>query len=428
MSTAADPGAADRARRGDLAGADLLSPAAVADPYPLLAALREHDPVHWSERYRSWFVTRFDDVSAALRDERFSSDRIAPYRRAKLDVPEADQAVRAAFGVLEDWMVFKDPPDHTRLRKLLSRAFTPRAVDRMRPRIVELVDELLAAIVARGRADLVGDLAYPLTASVIAEMLGVPRADRARFKDWSDQITGLVFGGMGDPNRHTVGAHGMGELTEYLTGLVHDHEQTPADDLLSALIDARDADDALSADEVVSTGVLLLFAGHETTTNLIGNGLLALLRHPEQRALLDADPALAAGAVEEVLRLDGPAKTIARVLAADVELGGRTLRRGDRVFLCPAAANRDPAVFTEPDRFDITRRPGRQLGFGFGLHYCLGAPLARLEATIAIPRVLDRLPDLAPEDEDPSWHPVLLSRGMVSFPVRVGGPPASRRA
>jgi len=404
----------------DLSNTDLLGVEAIADPFPPLAALRAHDPVHWSEKYRSWFVTRFEDVSEALRDPRFSSDRISPYRRAKLNGPDVDPAVRAAFGVLEDWMVFKDPPDHTRLRKLLSRAFTPRAVGRIQPRIVEIADELLDAALAAGtgRTDLVADFAYPLTASVIAEMLGVPRCDHPRFKDWSDQITGLVFGGMGDPHRHTAGANGMAELTEYLTGLVRDHEREPADDLLSALISARDADDALSEDEVISTGVLLLFAGHETTTNLIGNGLLALLRHPEQRSLLAADPALVGSAVEELLRFDGPAKTVARVMAEDVELHGNTLRRGDRVFLSPSSANRDPAVFEDPDHLDITRRQGRQLGFGVGMHYCLGAPLARLEAAVAIPRALDRLPGLRPADDELSWHPVLLSRGMLSFPVR----------
>jgi cytochrome P450 len=305
------------------------------------------------------------------------------------------------------------------LRKLLSRAFTPRAVNRIRTRVAELADELLDAAVADGggRTDLIGDYAYPLTASVIAEMLGVPRCDHPRFKDWSDQITGLVFGGMGDPNRHVAGANGMAELTDYLTGLVRDHEREPTDDLLSALISARDDDDALSQDEVISTGVLLLFAGHETTTNLIGSGLLALLRHPEQRALLAADPAHVDGAVEELLRFDGPAKTVARVLAEDVELRGQRLHRGDRVFLSPSAANRDPAVFDDPDRFDITRCQGRQLGFGVGMHYCLGAPLARMEAAVAIPRALERLPGLRPTEEELRWHPVLLSRGMISFPV-----------
>ncbi|MGQ0624107.1 MAG: cytochrome P450 [Sporichthyaceae bacterium] len=401
---------------------DLLSPDAVRDPYPMLAVLREQDPVHWSGRYRSWFITRFEDVARALVDERFSSDRIAPARRAKLEVGEGDPALRAAFGVLEDWMVFKDPPDHTRLRRLLSRAFTPRAVAGMRPRIVELADELLDAALGggRGELDLVGEYAYPLTAAVIAEMLGVPRRDHPLFKDFSDRIAGLVFGGLGDPQRHSEGAAGMAELVDYLTALVEQHEREPADDLLSALIQARDAGDALNAQEVVATGILLLFAGHETTTSLIGTGLLALMRHPDQRALLMSDPHLAEGAVEELLRYDGPAKAVARVMVTDVELHGRVLRAGDRVFLVPAAANRDPAAFTDPDRLHIRRSDRRQLGFGLGLHYCLGAPLARLEAGIAITCVLHRLPELRVTEAELAWHPVLLSRGLRALPARYG--------
>ncbi|WP_224401538.1 cytochrome P450 [Pseudonocardia sp. ICBG1034] len=424
MSTApfhAAPFDADRA--------DLLSPEAVADPYPLLAALREHDPVHWSPRYRSWFLTRYDDVDAALRDMRFSSDRIAPYRRAKLDRPGADPGLRYAFGVLEEWMVFKDPPDHTRLRKLLGRGFTPRAVARIRPRVEELADELLDAAISSGAGtlDVVRDVAYPLTASVIAEMLGVPRRDQDDFKVWSDRITGLVFGGLGDDGRHADGASGMAELTGYLADLVAAHEREPADDLLSALISARDEHDSLSHDEVVATGVLLLFAGHETTTNLIGSAVLALLRHPGQRALLDAEPQRWSAAIEEVLRYDGPAKTVARVMAADVELRGRTLRRGDRVFLSPSAANRDPAVFEDPDSFDIGRRAGRQLGFGVGLHYCLGAPLARMEAAVAVPRVLARVPAQTVDEDRLRWAPVLLSRGMERLPVRLHPDPPGAR-
>ncbi|MFC5061508.1 cytochrome P450 [Actinomycetospora atypica] len=405
-----------------LEDADLLSEEAVADPYPLLAALREHDPVHWSARYRSWFVTRHDDVTAALRDARFSSDRIAPYRRAKLDGPDADPALRAAFGVLEDWMVFKDPPDHRRLRRLVARAFTPRAVTLMAPRVRAIADELLDAVLTRragpSEADLIQEFAYPLTASVIAEMLGVPKEDRERFKDWSDEITGLVFGGLGNATRHDRGARGMRELTEYLGGLVAAHERDPADDLLSAMITARDDRDALSPDEVIATGVLLLFAGHETTTSLIGTGLLALLTHPDQRRLLTERRELLDGAVDELLRYDGPAKTVARVMAGDVELRGRTLRRGDRVFLSPASANRDPAVFDRPDDLDVTRDVQRQLGFGIGMHFCLGAPLARLETGIAVPLALERLPGLRPAAGPRQWHPVLLSRGMERFPVR----------
>ncbi len=398
---------------------DLFSPAAVADPYPVLDHLRDTDPVHWSPRYRSWFVTRHADVSAALRDPRFSSDRIGPFVDAKLSGPDADPALQQTFAVLADWMVFKDPPDHTRLRRLLRTAFTPRSVAALEPRVRALSDELLDAVAGAGRADLVGSYAYPLTAAVIAEMLGVPAADRDLFKAWSDAISSLVFAGLGTPERYERATVGMLELRDYLGDLAERATRDPGDDLMSALVQARDEDDTLSDEEAISTGVLLLFAGHETTTNLIGNALLALLQHPDQRALLESGEVGVGPAIEEFLRYDGPAKTVVRQMAVDVELGGQVLRAGQRVFLCPPSANRDPAVFPRPGELDLTRRENPHVGFGFGLHYCLGAPLARLEAGVAIPAVLDRLPGL---ELDPaaelSWAPVLLSRGLTGLPVR----------
>lgn len=400
---------------------DLLSPGAVADPYPVLDRLREHDPVHWSERYRSWFVTRFDDVSAALRDPRYSSERITPYAEAKSSRLDADPALRQTFAVLENWMVFKDPPDHTRLRRLLRRAFTPRSVQALRPRIAELAGELLDSVARAGYADLIRSYAYPLTASVIAEMLGVPKQDRDLFKEWSDSITSLVFAGLGSPERHNHAARGMLELRDYLAELISSVTRRPGDDLITALVQARDEGNALTHDEVVATGVLLLFAGHETTTNLIGNGLLALLQNPDQRGLLESGKVPVSQAVEELLRYDGPAKTIVRLMADDVELRGRTLDAGQRVFLCPASANRDPAVFTSPGRLDLARSDNQHVGFGFGLHYCLGAPLARVEAGTAIPAALRQLPGLRLDpDAQLAWQPLLLSRGLTSLPVMFG--------
>lgn len=399
--------------------ADLLSPSALADPYPHLAALREHEPVHWSEPYKSWFITGFDNVVEALKDQRFSSNRITPYRDRVLSRPDTDPLLREAFGVLDDWMVFKDPPDHTRLRRLLGRTFTPRSVAHMRPVIEEIAGELLdEALAGDGTIDLIHDYAYPLTASVIAEMMGVPRADRSRFKDWSDQISGLVFASLGDDERHRRGAQGMAELTAYLEYLVKNHRGE--NDLLSMLIAARDENDALSHDEVIATGVLLLFAGHETTTNLIGNGIHAFLDHPDQRAQLDLDDqAAVAGMVEELLRFDGPAKSVARLIAEDMDWHGQTLKAGDRAFLFLSSANRDPAAFDDPDVFDVRRKPGRQLGFSVGLHFCLGAPLARLETSIAVPLALQRLPGLrADPGRTAEWAPTLLTRGMSQSPMR----------
>ncbi|MGW0005742.1 cytochrome P450 [Nocardia grenadensis] len=416
----------------DLANVDLLKPEALADPYPLFAFLREHDPIHWNAKYRSWFITPFDRVTEALKEPRFTSNRITPYRERVLSRPGTDPLLREAFGLIDNWMVFKDPPDHTRLRRLLSRAFTPRAVSRLRPAIETIADELIDRAIAEGeedRFDLIGDYAYPLTASVIAEMLGVPRQDRDRFKNWSDQISGLVFGSLGDDDRHRRGAQGVRELTAYLGELVEEHEKSPSDDLISMLIAARDDDDSLSHDEVIATGVLLLFAGHETTTNLIGNGIMALLENPEQRADLGrADPAQINSLVEELLRYDGPAKSVVRLVAEDMSWHGRQMRAGDRVFIFLSSANRDPSAFDIPDAFDISRRPGRQLGFSAGLHYCLGAPLARLETSIAVPTVIDRLPGLSYDPDDPVvWAPTLLTRGMTRFPVRYGRPSARGR-
>lgn len=397
----------------------LLTPEAVRDPYPLLAEMRRTEPVQYSERFRSWFVLRHDDVSEAFRDPRFSSDRISGFVEAKLQDPSVDEGLRRTFAVLARWMVFKDPPDHSRLRRLVSRAFTPRAVEEMRGRIEHSAQDLLDDIVeAGGEADLVSAFAFPIPAIVIAEMLGVPPGDRDRFKVWSDQLNALVFGNLDDPGRHARATEGMDELVAYLDRLVQQAQDEPRDDLMTALVRARDEGDALTHDEVIATCVLLLFGGHETTTNLIATGIHHLIEHPEQLAWVRDDSTHVRGAVEEMLRYDGPAKAVVREVGEDLELRGRRLQAGQRVFLVPAAANRDPDVFERPDEFDVTRDANNHLGFGIGIHYCLGAPLARLEATIAIQAVLERLGALEHVDEALEWHPVLLNRGPKALRVR----------
>lgn len=399
---------------------ELLSPEAVDDPYAHFAALREHRPVAWNERYGSWVITRHDDVSAALKDARFSSDRLTPYMRSKLSEPDVDPELRATFEVLNDWMVFKDPPEHTRLRRLVNRAFTPRTVERMRPRVHDITAELLETLARQEQPDLIDDLAFPLPAIVIAEMLGVPAEDRSRFRVWSDQLTALVFGGLEDPGRYDAASEGMVELAGYLDDLVAEREEEPRDDLVSALVRARDQDDALTRPEIVATCTLLLFGGHETTTNLIANGILALVRHPQQLGRLRDGEVDVRTAVEELIRYDGPAKVVVRVVAEDLQLRGRDLRDGDRVFLVPASANRDPGVFSEPDRLDLTRDPNPHVGFGLGVHYCLGAPLARLEASVAVPMLLRRLRGLEVATDDLRWLPILLTRGLQELPITYG--------
>ena len=356
-------------------------------------------------------------MSAAFRDDRFSSDRISGFVEAKLGDPRVDGDLRATFDVLARWMVFNDPPEHTRLRRLVHRAFTPRAVEAMRDRARTVAHELLDDVVESGRADLVSDFAFPIPAIVIAEMLGVPPQDRDRFKVWSDQLSSLVFGNFDDPGRYDRATGGMRDLTAYLDRLVAAAEDDPGDDLIGALVRARDEGDALSHDEVIATCTLLLFGGHETTTNLIANAVNLLIGHPAQLAALRSGEVNVRDVVEETVRFDGPAKTVVRKLADDVEMRDRRMASGARVFLVPASANRDPEVFDRPDEFDVRRGSTNHVGFGLGIHYCLGAPLARLEAAEALTAVIDRLDGIQLADEELAWHPVLLNRGPEKLPI-----------
>ncbi len=406
---------------------EILSPARVANPYPYFAELRRNDPVHWNELYRAWFVHRFADVWDGLRNPALSSDRVQPVYDHKLS-PEQQELRKPTFDVLRHWMVFRDPPDHTRLRRLVNQAFTPRQVQALRPRVEQLVSDLLDDIGPRGHADLIHDFAYPIPAVIIAEMMGVPASDRDLFKEWSDAIMILVFGGARVEDRRQRAQRGLLELADYLRGLIRRFRAEPEDNLITSLVLAKDQHDTLTEDEIVSTCTLLLFGGHETTTNLIGNGTRALLAHPDQLQLLRDDPALITTAIEELLRFDGPSKMQVRLVAEDTELGGKELHAGDELYFVQASANRDPDEFDEPDHLDLRRSPNRHIGFGFGLHHCLGAPLARLEAAVAIDALIRRLPDLRPGPEPEVWHPTLISRGMEHFPVSFTPVEATTRA
>ncbi len=396
---------------------DLLAEDVLTDPYPALAALREAAPVHWSERYRAWLVTGYDECSAAHNDARISSDRIGPVLR-KLEGEGGSERLVSTLRVLAGWMVFKDGSEHRRLRLLMQRSFTPRSVERLGDRVAAIAGALLDGVTAAEEADLVDRLAAPLPSAVIAEMLGAPADDADRFRAWSEDIVALVFGAMGDDDRHRRAIEGMAELVDYLEARVAVKRERPGDDLLSLTLRPGPDGDALSHDEIIAMSTLLLFGGSETTTNLIGSGLLALMRHPEQAALLREDPALAAPAVEELLRFDGPARISARVVGEQLELGGRTLRAGERAYLVLAAANRDPARFERPDELDLTRSPNQHLGFGLGRHYCLGASLARLEGRTVIPMALERLDAYELATEELGYAPTLLSRSLRSLPVR----------
>jgi len=397
---------------------DVLTPERVSDPYSYFRHLQREAPVYWNQKYRAWFVTRFDDVNQAFRDPRYSANRIAAFAANN---PDSDHAFDQVLHVLSNWLVFKDPPDHTRLRRLLQSSFTMKEIESWRPRIEVIVNELIDDIEQNDTIDLVRDVAYPLPAIVIAEMLGVPSEDRDLFKKWSDQITALVFGALDQPDRREQAIVGIGELTEYLSKLIRSHRNSGGDDLMASLINARDEGDTLSDDEVLSTCVLLLFGGHETTTSLIGSGMLALLDHPGELKRLASTPDLIGAATEELLRYDGPAKVSVRIAAEDLEIQGHQIKAGARVFLVPCAANRDPERFVDPDRLILDREDGGHVGFGGGIHYCLGAPLARVEGGLAISSILRRIKDIEILDRDAlEWHPTLLSRGLRQLPVSAG--------
>ncbi|MCW5772271.1 MAG: cytochrome P450 [Rhodospirillaceae bacterium] len=402
---------------------DHQDPAFVADPYPVFQRLRETAPVFRSERMGAWVVTRHADVRAAFRDPRLSSDRIRPFF-GQLKGGMRDLVLPLCEN-LSLWAVFNDPPQHTRLRALMSKAFTSRAVDGLRPRIAAIVDELLEGMARSGpELDYHREFAYPLPASVIAEMLGVPRADVGKLKKWSDDLAQFVLTSRANPEKYRRAADGMAEMTDYFDAFIRRRAgEAGGSDVTTALLAARERDDRLSHEEIVATALLLLFAGHETTTQLLANGLYWLLRNPaamaDLRAHLD-EPPLVENAVEEMLRYDGPSLSMVRVAAEDFTWHGAEIAKGERVFLFQSAANRDPAVFAAPDRFDLRRaNAGEHLAFGYGIHFCTGAPLARLEAQVAFPRLLRRFPDLALADPDPPWSDSILTRGMLEMRVRV---------
>jgi cytochrome P450 len=392
----------------------LFGPDMLADPYRVYHRLRSSNPAVWWPGLDAWLVTGYQAVSAALRDARLSSDRFDRVRQrlaGKGLERMIDQRVRS--------MIHMDPPDHTRLRGLVNKAFTPRAVDAMAPRIQHLVDGFLDRVTSAGKMDAIAELAYPLPVTVIAEMLGIPPADRARFKQWSDEISVVLSGDAaalpeGELRRAMTARV---ELVDYFRTVVQQRREQPGDDLLTALVRAEEGGGRLTEDELYNTAVLLLIAGNETTTNLIGNGLLALLGHPEEMRKLLANPALVGSAVEEMLRYDSPVQMTTRIAKSDVEIHGAKVAAGQTVYLILAAANRDPGQFPDPDRFDVSRTENKHVAFGAGPHFCLGAPLARLEAQISFRTLLSRFPTLKLAAEKVEHRNNFNLRGLKELPV-----------
>ena len=392
-----------------------FSPETHANPYPVYKQMREQEPMYWSELLEGRILTRYDDVVAVLKHPRMSADR----RRARNRFVQQAMEAQAAAGPLAqaNTMLSSDPPEHTRLRGLVSKAFTPRVVENMRPRIQQIVDGLLDGVQDKGNMDLIWDLAYPLPVIVIAEMLGVEPEKRDTFKRWSDDIVATLGGPLATPEVQERGRQSSMEMAEYFKVVIAQRRKDPREDLLSLMIAAEEEGKVLSEEELLATCILLLAAGNETTTNLIGNGMLALLRNPGQLAMLRNDPSLVDSAVEEFLRYDGPVQATGRVALEDVEIAGTVIEEGQIAMCLLAAANHDPAVFENPDALDITRQDNKHVAFGYGIHFCLGAPLARAEGQIAFRSLMERLPAPRLAADDVEWGGTFILRGLKNLPI-----------
>ena len=432
-------------RNETLSLSNLLREEVRANPYPFYAQLRSQDPVHWDEEMGFWVLTRYADIASIYYDDRFS--RAQGLMRGFQRLPENEQRIaEPVYHSFSKTMFYADPPYHTHLRGLMNNAFTPRRVEQLRPYIQRVVDDLLDVVQAEGQMDLIHDLAYPLPVMVIAELLGLPSQDRQRFKGWSDDLFAILGTVRHESHLMERAAQSLTQMTEYITALSHERREHPRDDLLSALTSVVDQDESsacphhargtegsphsdgrraheqsattqLTQEELVANINILLSTGHETTTHLIGNGVLALLQNPDQLQKLQQQPRLVSSAIDEMMRYENPVQITYRSAIEDVEMGGRQIHKGDLVNSILGSANRDLEKYTDPDRFDITRNEGRHLNFGLGIHFCIGASLVRLEAEIAFLTILRRFPHLQLATEKLDWQEHPIFRGLKSLPV-----------
>jgi len=401
---------------------DPTDPRVALDPWPLYAELRREAPIHRSPR-GFWVLARHADCLALLRDRRASSDgnkvarELAPQgfaeaRRRRGAIGEAQNDNRP--------FLFRDPPDHTRLRSLVAKAFTPRMVESLRPRVEATVERLLDTALERGSIDVVEDLAYPLPVEIICEMLGIPSEDHQRFSQWSAALArGLDPDFLLSDDVVSAREQALVAFAQYFFTILAERRRSPGEDLLSQLVAAEERGDSLTEGELLSTAILLLVAGHETTVNLISGGILALVQHPDQLEILRTRPPLIKPGVEEMLRWVSPVQFTGRCFLDDVEIQGHEMRTGEFVLALLASANRDPAAFESPERFDVTRTDNHHLGFGFGIHHCLGAPLARLEAEVAVSRLIARAQGIELTGDPIRYRENLVLRGVVELPVNL---------
>jgi len=395
---------------------NLQHPEVRANPYPFYAEIRSQDPIHWDEELGFWVLTRFADIDSVYHDPRFS--RAEGLRRGYERLSDTEQVIaEPVYESFSKTMFYSDPPYHTHLRGLVNSAFTPSSVEQMRPYVQQTVDNLLDTVDTNKTWDVIHDFAYHLPILVIAQMLGLPAEGRGQFKAWSDDLFAILGSVPHAPELMDRAAQSLGELTNYIIELSDDHRRQPRKDLLNGLVEAVEGGKQLTQEELVANIIILLSAGHETTSNLIGNGLLALLCNPDQMQKLRNHPDLINSAVEEMMRYDNPVQIAYRSAAADVEIDGKWIRKGQLVNSILAAGNRDPEHYSEPDRFDITRDEGKHLGLGLGIHFCLAAPLLRLEAQIAFNSILSRFRKLSLATENLEWQEHPIFRGVKSLPV-----------
>ncbi|HJQ98840.1 MAG TPA: cytochrome P450 [Candidatus Polarisedimenticolaceae bacterium] len=393
-----------------------MDPEVLADPYPLYRRLRTERPVHWDPYLHSWVVTRYDDVVRVL--HRFSANRTPTPEQL---TTKGLSALNPIARMMVRQMLFMDAPDHTRLRGLAAVAFTPARVERLRAHVQEIADRLLDAVIASGRMDVIADFAAPLPAIVTAEMFGVPTDDHVRLKSWSADFAEMLGNFQHNPGRIERVLASVESLSDYFRKAMREQSERPKDGLIAAMMAAESNGERLDEEEIVANLVVTMVGGQETTTNLIGNGVLTLLRHPEHMRRLREDDSVLTSAVEELLRFESPSQHTARLAPDDVELGGQAVKKGQAVIAVMAAGNRDPERFPDPDLLDLERKDNRHLAFGWAAHFCFGAPLARLEGQIAFRAILRRLDDLA---LDPAhrlvWRHNLGLRGLEALPVTFG--------
>jgi cytochrome P450 len=385
-------------------------------PYEYFGEIRENDPVHWNEKWGGWIVTRYEDVRRCLQDDEHLSVEVEAdrLRESSIELP-------AAESMFPQWIIYLDPPEHTKLRRIIGEAFNPEMVSNQHGPVERITESLIEEIEARDpdEIEFIEDFAFELPVQVIAEIMGLPTEDRDRVGKWSEDIALTLFHYYDADGRHQKTERAIEEFADYLHGIVEERKADPQNDLITYLTRAEADGETLTDDEVVATAVLLLFGGHETTTKLLANGVLELVRHPEQREMLREDPSLAPQAVEEILRYQGTSKALTRGVVKDFELQGKRIEAGQRVLLSQAAANRDPRKFDDPETFDITRGSMEHLGFGHGTHHCIGAPLARLETRAAFPALVQAFPDMELATEEIEWTRSPLVRGPEELHIRL---------